>query len=178
MLSWQVTFHSPLTLQLYERPYTVKVLLFLDTNFRGWGKICSSWILEFVVSDFAHNKSIVNMWFGGYLNSWFRLTTKSTKINTPRIKLLSQYIFNNWTTVFGMCPVFDTSKSIGTFHSTLYYFVFQDFISDNPCHEIFIVSILLASHIHSSITRHYVGYLLFPHTIYYRHPVVSFTNST
>ena len=141
MLSWQVTFHSALTFQLYDRPH---IYLPIGQQISAYAQLLipqnllvhSSTLYYFVFQDFisdnpCHEISIVSILLASYIHS-----------------------------------------------STLYYFVLQDFISDNPCHEISIVSILLASHIHSSITRHYVGYLLFPDTIYYRHHVVSFTKST
>jgi len=72
--------------------YTVKVLLFVANNFRSFYKI--RWSLGSWIRGFKHyrQQSMGKMYCDGFLFSWFKRTTKSAKIRTPRLKMISQYV--------------------------------------------------------------------------------------
>ena len=71
---------------------TVKVLLFVGTNFRGSTECIDPWVLEFVVSNTTGNNQWEKLYFVGFLFSWFKWTTKSAKIRKPRFIMISQYV--------------------------------------------------------------------------------------
>jgi len=62
----------------------VKVLLFVGTNCRGFYKML--WSLGFWIRGFKHyrQQSMGKLYFVGFLFSWFKWITKSTKIRTSR----------------------------------------------------------------------------------------------
>jgi len=74
-----------------SRLSTVKVLLFVGTNFRGSCKM--HWSMGSWIHGFEHYKqqSMKKLYFVEFLFSWFKWTTKSTKIRTPRLIMISQY---------------------------------------------------------------------------------------
>ena len=69
--------------------YTVKVLLFVDTNFRSFCKM--HWSMGSWIHGLKHysQKSMGKLYFVRFLFSWFMWTAK---IRTPRLKIISQYI--------------------------------------------------------------------------------------
>ena len=69
----------------------VKVLLFVDANFLICLKVFGLWVFNFVVSYLSRHNSIEILYFVGHKILWFRWTTKSTKIGTILILILSQY---------------------------------------------------------------------------------------
>ena len=73
------------------RSLTVKVLLFIGTNFRGFYKM--HWSLGSWIRDFKHyrQQSMGKLYFVRFLYSWFKWNKKSAKIRTPRKIMISQY---------------------------------------------------------------------------------------
>jgi hypothetical protein len=55
-------------------------------------KCIDPWVLEFVVSNSTRQQSMRKLYFVGFQCSWFKWTTKSTKIRTLRLIMISQYI--------------------------------------------------------------------------------------
>ena len=75
--------------------YTVimKVFLFVSTNFLGFYKM--HWSMGSWTRGFKHyrQQSMGKLYFVWFLFSWFKWTTKSVKIRTTRIILISQYMY-------------------------------------------------------------------------------------
>jgi hypothetical protein len=55
-------------------------------------KCIDPWVLELVVSNIT-GKSMGKLYFVWFLFSWFKWTTKSVKIRTTRIIMISQYMY-------------------------------------------------------------------------------------
>jgi hypothetical protein len=70
---------------------TVKLLLFVITNFHDFCK--RHWSIGSWIRGFKQYRQQLTgtLYFVGFLLLWFKWTTKSAKIRTPRLIMISQY---------------------------------------------------------------------------------------
>ena len=89
-------------------------------------KCIDPWVLEFVVSNITGDHQMGKLYFVGFFFSWFKWTTTSAKISSPRLIINSQYI--SLLCAFGIvCFYFIRSKYYYMLSVFCFLFLFYSF---------------------------------------------------